>query len=88
MSKKVVSIEEGTGRTGALVPESGVYAVRHSEHRLPAEVTLLHGHRFPSCEACEEPVTYRLRRRLGHAVISSQFNVQLHHLPVLDRYAS
>ena len=85
MSKKVISIDEGAGKTGAFVSESGVYGVLHEAHRLPREVTLLRGQQFPRCQACEEPVTFRLRRRLTGAD-TQRFGIQLHQLPVLDRY--
>jgi hypothetical protein len=34
-------------RTGVAVPESGIYRVSHSQHRLPHEVTLLKDQQFP-----------------------------------------
>ncbi|HVH87080.1 MAG TPA: hypothetical protein VM912_10160 [Terriglobales bacterium] len=85
MPKKVVSISDGTWNTGTLVPTSGVYAVRHAEHRLPSEVTLVEGEMFPRCEACESAVSFRLRRRLVDPGSLTSFRVQLYQLPVLDK---
>lgn len=86
MSKKVVPITEGSAVTGKLVPETGIYEVRHSAHRLPDVVTLLVGQEFPRCQACEEPVTFKLQHRLPRADKSLHFRVNLYQLPVLDRY--
>jgi hypothetical protein len=47
-------------RTGAKVPESGIYRVMHSQHRLPHEVTLLRGAEFPRCSKCKEAVTFEV----------------------------
>jgi hypothetical protein len=70
--------------TGEPVPESGVYRVSHSAHRLPHEVTLLHGHRFPRCEKCGELVEFRLVRRAPHIKSDADFRVTLFSLPVMD----
>ena len=85
-TRKVIPITEGSGSTGGLVPETGVYEVLHSAHRLPEEVTLLAGQEFPRCQACEEPVKFRLQQRLPSADKSLHFRVNLYQLPVLDRY--
>src|SRR5262249_9445462 len=66
MARKVVPIDAGL-KTGAPVPRSGIYSVRHSEHRLPEEVTLLRGEEFPRCAGCESPFLFRLRRELPNA---------------------
>ena len=86
MSKKVVSITEGTWKTGAFVPRTGMYAVSHTEHRLPIEVTLVEGECFPRCQACETPVTFALRRRLDHRPFLAHSRIHLYQLPVLDRH--
>lgn len=46
--------------TGQQVPESGIYRVTHSAHRLPHEVTLLRGEQFPRCSRCGDSVTFEL----------------------------
>jgi len=86
MSKKVVSIAEGTWKTGAFVPRTGTYAVVHSGHRLPAEVTLVQGERFPRCQACENPVAFALRHRLDHRPSLVHSRIHLYQLPVLDQH--
>ena len=84
MPRNVVPIQSGIWKTGALVPRDGIYTVRHSEHRLPREVTLIEGQQFPRCAGCESPVFFRLRRRLDKATASRPFHIQLYQLPVLD----
>lgn len=46
--------------TGAPVPETGIYRVVHSTHRLPHEVVILRGQRFPKCQRCAESVLFEL----------------------------
>ena len=41
-----------TYKTGETVPHSGIYRVKHSEHRLPHEVTLLRANTFPPSSKC------------------------------------
>ena len=84
MAPNVVPIDAGGWKTGALVPRSGIYTVRHSEHRLPREVTLLHGEQFPRCSGCDAAVSFRLIRELPNAGALLRFHVHLYQLPVLD----
>jgi hypothetical protein len=42
------------------VPESGIYRVFHSEHRVSHEVTLVGGQDFPRCSVCAEDVHFEL----------------------------
>jgi hypothetical protein len=86
MSQKVVRIDEGVGTSGGIVPETGTYAVAHEHHRLPPEVTLVQGQPFPRCQACAEPVRFRLRRRVSDVKNAARFRVFLYQLPVLDQY--
>ena len=82
MVEKVISIRDGILKTGAPIPQTGIYFVRHSAHRLPAEVTLVQGHRFPRCEACEQDVVFRLVRRLDRSNL--RFHVHLYQLPIIE----
>src|SRR5689334_5024990 len=84
MARNVVPIDAGGWKTGALVPRSGIYMVRHSQHRLPQEVTLLQGQEFPRCAGCESPVFFRMRRELPDAGTWLRFHIHLYQLPVLD----
>ena len=43
---------------GQTVERSGVYRVVHSRHRMPHEVTMIEGEKFPRCRKCE--VRYEL----------------------------
>ena len=72
-------------RTGCTVPESGIYRVLHSQHRLPQEVTLLAKQDFPRCSRCSDPVFYELVRSApaGMSSHGSAFNVMLYELPEL-----
>ena len=70
--------------TGELVPESGIYKVSHSAHRLPHEVTLLLGKIFPRCEKCGELVEFRLVRSAPHITTDTGFHVTLFALPVME----
>lgn len=59
-------------RVGEVVPESGVYRVFHSEHRVSHDVTLVGGQEFPRCSACGADVHFEL----------------LHSAPEIDRDAN
>ena len=67
-------------QTHELVPESGIYKVIHKEHRLPHEVTLLHGQKFPPCAKCHEAVRFQLLRAAPDAG-STPFRIALWALP-------
>jgi len=49
-------------RAGSVAPSSGVYLVRHYQHRLPHEVTVLKGESLPRCNKCGEQVVFELVR--------------------------
>jgi hypothetical protein len=73
-------------KTGEEIPASGVYHVTHSAHRLPHEVMLLRGERFPKCQQCSGTVTFRLLRAATESSRDEKrlkFNVALYELPVL-----
>jgi len=84
MSRNVVPIESAIWKTGGFVPISGIYTVRHSEHRLPREVTLLKGEEFPRCAGCQSAVIFRLKRALDTRRAVLRFQVHLYQLPVLE----
>jgi hypothetical protein len=65
------------------VPESGIYRVSHSPHRLPHEVILLRGKSFPRCEQCGEEVIFQLVQPAPHITSDSGFRVILFSLPVI-----
>ena len=67
-------------RTGLKIPESGIYTVTHAEHRLPHEVTLLKGARFPRCSKCKEAVTF-VAVSLAPRLDSLRERVTLYELP-------
>ena len=47
-------------RPGSSAPTSGVYLVRHYQHRLPHEVTILKGEVFPRSNKCGDKVLFEL----------------------------
>ena len=49
-------------KPGEVVPESGLYFVRHKDHRGEHEVTLISVEEFPPCSVCQEQVRFRLSR--------------------------
>ena len=71
-------------RGGESIPESGIYRVSHAEHRLPHEVTLLNGQRFPRCEKCRELVEFELEKGLPQIISGADFRVILFTLPVIE----
>lgn len=77
-------VSENVYRTGESIPESGIYEVSHSAHRLPHEVTLLVGKNFPRCEKCGELVEFRLVRSAPHITSDNHFRVVLFSLPELE----
>jgi hypothetical protein len=66
-----------TYKTGDLVPQSGIYRVAHSEHRLPHEVTLLRSNPFPPCAQCGNNVSFELLR----GVTVDRFAITLNAIP-------
>ncbi len=47
---------------GENVPESGIYRVTHRRHRVPHEITVLAGQKFPVCRRCGLQVSFELIR--------------------------
>jgi hypothetical protein len=76
----------GRFKTDNVIPQSGIYRVYHAAHRLPHEVTLLKGERFPKCQKCADAVTFKLLRALQYqtAVKNSSWRVTLYELPVIE----
>jgi hypothetical protein len=69
--------------SGQQVPVGGVYKVQHAEHRLPREVTLLHGQQFPPCVRCDIAIQFRLVR-IVKALKERRGRIILNVLPVLS----
>jgi hypothetical protein len=49
-------------KPGEVVPESGLYFVRHLEHRDEHEVTLIAAEQFPPCSVCMDSVRFRISK--------------------------
>ncbi len=73
----------GSYITGQRVPASGVYGVRHREHRVPHEVTLLKDQLFPPCARCGTAVQFKIVRVVA-AIDEMREKIILHKLPVTD----
>ena len=78
--------EHPTFRTNEVVPQSGIYRVRHKKHRLPHEVTLLRDQQFPKCAKCQGEVIFELLRAVTFTEESvEQYpQIRLYELPVLE----
>lgn len=68
--------------TGQEVPNSGIYRVLHSQHRLPEEVVLIAGNKFPRCGKCANAVKFELAKPAPHFGAT---NVVVHELSAYDR---
>src|SRR5690242_6485168 len=73
-------------RTGETIKESGIYRVHHNQHRLPHEVTLLQGQKFPRCARCDDGVRFELvvAAPADSVPDREQLRIYLYELPVLD----
>jgi len=69
--------------SGQKVPASGIYEVRHKEHPLPHEVTLLRDQQFPPCARCGTAVQFKVVR-LVNASDERRWRIFLNMLPVMD----
>jgi hypothetical protein len=49
-------------RPGDKAPQSGIYEVRHNDHRDHHQVTLKEGQAFPACRTCGDKVRFILLR--------------------------
>ncbi|MGH9571617.1 MAG: hypothetical protein ACRD4F_18395 [Candidatus Angelobacter sp.] len=56
----------------------------HSNHRLPHEVTVLQGQKFPRCAGCDDAVLFELVRS---APTVERSRIFLYELPVVDEAA-
>ena len=69
--------------SGQVVPNSGIYTVTHAEHRLPHQVTLLEGQRFPACGTCGEAVRFEIARPI-RGIQDRREQILLYSLPELE----
>jgi hypothetical protein len=68
--------------TGAIVPETGIYRVVHSAHRLPHEVVILKDEHFPRCSKCSESIVFNLVHAAPELFWRTVYHV--YELPVID----
>ncbi len=81
---KVKGGKTGSYTSGQRVPATGIYEVRHREHRVPHEVTLLKDHLFPPCAGCDVAVQFKIVRVIEELDKRKYGNVVLHVLPVIE----
>jgi hypothetical protein len=72
----------GQFKTGSFIPENGTYRVIHPAHRLPTEVTLVKGQKFPRCGKCAAAVGFELVQATPDKFVHEP--VAIYELPVLD----
>jgi hypothetical protein len=70
-------------QSGDRVPTGGVYEVLHANHRVPHEVTLLEGQKFPPCARCSDRVRFRVVRKVK-ALDERRERIVLHVLPSIS----
>jgi hypothetical protein len=72
--------------TGQPVPASGLYAVKHSAHRLFSQVALFKGELFPRCARCSGAVTFRKVREFSglDAAGAPTYRIPLYELAVVE----
>lgn len=68
--------------TDEIVPATGIYVVHHTDHRLPHEVILIAGDKFPRCSKCWAAVKFILVREARAG--SENHPVRVYELPDLD----
>ena len=79
---------DGFFKSADAIPDSGIYRVIHTQHRLPHEVTLIAGQTFPPCAKCHEEVRFQLVRALPALMRERRGSVSLYSLPVLEEEES
>ncbi len=74
-------------RPGDAIPQTGIYRVFHSNHRLSHDVTLLQGEKFPECITCKDDVHFELLRpapQIGTDASFMREPIRLYQIPHLD----
>lgn len=72
--------EQPVFRVGDAISHSGIYRVRHFEHRSPHEVTLLRNELFPRCAKCGSAVYFELVKAVP-GLEERDFRVRLYKIP-------
>ena len=64
-------------RPNDVVSNSGVYRVRHQDHRADHVVTAIKGERLPPCRTCGSNVSFELIKAAEYIVEESDFSQSL-----------
>lgn len=70
-------------QTGQRIPASGIYRVKHRQHRLPHVVTLIKNETFPRCVKCGNLVDFELVLA-AEDYREAEASVRIYALPDLD----
>ena len=71
-------------RAGTAIPETGIYRVYHSDHRVSHEVVLLQGEYFPECAKCGDDVHFQLLHTAHQIAMDADFRrnpIRLYKIP-------
>ena len=68
-------------RVGEEIPNTGIYCVYRSDHRVTHELTLTEGHTFPPCAECKDQVQFELLVAAPLMSRDSNFKVRLYEIP-------
>jgi hypothetical protein len=79
---KVASGKRAFLETDAIAPETGIYRVMHTPHRLPHEVLILKGEHLPRCAGCSTAVLFELVH-VAHDLCRG-FQYRIYELPVIE----
>lgn len=71
-------------RAGEKIPETGVYRVFHTQHRVSHEVILLVGEKFPRCSQCETDVHFELLQSIPEIEQDADF-IRIYEIPHPER---
>jgi hypothetical protein len=61
-------------RPGDRVPTTGIYTVKHYQHRLPHEVFAVEGDLFPVCRRCGKQISFMLMQPATHIGADRDFS--------------
>lgn len=78
------TVKRPTFHTDEMVPQSGIYKVRHKKHRLPHDVSLLRDQYFPRCAQCDGAVIFELVRAVMDEAESGTSQIHLYELPAIE----
>jgi hypothetical protein len=85
-SNPAMTSRERSFATGDVVPETGIYRVVHTSHRLPHEVVILKDDHFPRCAKCKDAVLFSLLHAAPDLFLGWRYHI--YELPVIEEDAT